>query len=52
MKNEKWIEYEVEISKGHVMKNKTLQSLRELKKEHRELGYKIVSYNGKRVWFG
>lgn len=49
---EKWFEYEVQIEKGHIIKGKTLMSLKELKKEHKELGYKLVSYNGKRVLFG
>ena len=46
----KFVEYEVEISKGHIVKFQTCQSLRDLKKEHKELGYKLVSYNGKRVF--
>ena len=45
----KWINYEVEVSKGHVIEGKTLQSLSELKREHKEIGYKLISYNGRRL---
>ena len=45
----KWIDYEVEISKGCIIKCKTLQSLAELKKEHKDIGYKLISYNGRRL---
>lgn len=47
---EKWIEYEVQIERGHVIKGKTLMSLKELKKLHREIGYKLISYNGRHVF--
>lgn len=46
---ENWIDYKVRLHDGRILKYKTLQSLEDLKKEHKEIGYELVSYNGEKV---
>ncbi len=46
---QKWIDYEVMLHDGRIMKYKTLQSLKDLQKEHKEIGYTLVSYNGVKI---
>ncbi len=43
---QKWIDYEVMLPDGRIIKNETLQSLEDLQKEHKKIGYTLVSYNG------